>query len=131
MPTTDYESAMSFPTAIHRNGSQTTTSFLALRHFLQFCSADDIEGRLQSDDKEGSGIESSSREEAQGQEEAPKEGGVAAAGDKKKKKKKKRVKKSSEMYKIYIFKVVKQVHPDIGISSKAMGIMYSFINDIF
>ncbi|KAJ8535564.1 hypothetical protein K7X08_023284 [Anisodus acutangulus] len=47
------------------------------------------------------------------------------------KKKKKKVKKSSETYKIYIFKVLKQVHPDIGISSKAMGIMNSFINDIF
>ncbi|KAB5560927.1 hypothetical protein DKX38_005884 [Salix brachista] len=55
----------------------------------------------------------------------PKEG--AAAGEKKKK----RVKKSTETYKIYIFKVLKQVHPDIGISSKAMGIMNSFINDIF
>ncbi|KAK6271949.1 hypothetical protein POUND7_009032 [Theobroma cacao] len=51
----------------------------------------------------------------------------AAAGDKKKK----RSKKSVETYKIYIFKVLKQVHPDIGISSKAMGIMNSFINDIF
>ncbi|XP_054815976.1 probable histone H2B.1 [Prosopis cineraria] len=56
----------------------------------------------------------------------PKEG-AAAAGDKKKK----RNKKSIETYKIYIFKVLKQVHPDIGISSKAMGIMNSFINDIF
>lgn len=46
-------------------------------------------------------------------------------------KKKKKVKKSSETYKIYLFKVLKQVHPDIGISSKAMGIMNSFINDIF
>ncbi|CAK7332149.1 unnamed protein product [Dovyalis caffra] len=51
----------------------------------------------------------------------------AASGDKKKK----RNKKSIETYKIYIFKVLKQVHPDIGISSKAMGIMNSFINDIF
>ncbi|KAM0953577.1 putative transcription factor Hap3/NF-YB family [Dioscorea sansibarensis] len=49
------------------------------------------------------------------------------SGDKKKKK----VKKGIETYKIYIFKVLKQVHPDIGISSKAMGIMNSFINDIF
>ncbi|XP_077232886.1 histone H2B-like [Tasmannia lanceolata] len=56
----------------------------------------------------------------------PKEGG-GASGDKKKK----RVKKGIETYKIYIFKVLKQVHPDIGISSKAMGIMNSFINDIF
>ncbi|KAK9064046.1 hypothetical protein SSX86_017918 [Deinandra increscens subsp. villosa] len=46
-------------------------------------------------------------------------------------KKKKKHKKSVETYKIYIFKVLKQVHPDIGISSKAMGIMNSFINDIF
>ncbi|KAH0775742.1 hypothetical protein KY290_007153 [Solanum tuberosum] len=57
----------------------------------------------------------------------PKDGGSAAASDKKKK----RSKKSVETYKIYIFKVLKQVHPDIGISSKAMGIMNSFINDIF
>ncbi|GLT28346.1 hypothetical protein SLA2020_032860 [Shorea laevis] len=46
-------------------------------------------------------------------------------------KKKKRIKKSSETYKIYIFKDLKRVHPNIGISSKAMGIMNSFINDIF
>ncbi|MCO5577547.1 hypothetical protein L7F22_031378 [Adiantum nelumboides] len=45
--------------------------------------------------------------------------------------KKKRKAKSTETYKIYIFKVLKQVHPDTGISSKAMGIMNSFINDIF
>ncbi|KAM0948246.1 putative transcription factor Hap3/NF-YB family [Dioscorea sansibarensis] len=51
----------------------------------------------------------------------------SASGEKKKKK----IKKGSETYKIYIFKVLKQVHPDIGISSKAMGIMNSFINDIF
>ncbi|KAJ7540674.1 hypothetical protein O6H91_10G026100 [Diphasiastrum complanatum] len=45
--------------------------------------------------------------------------------------KKKKAKRSVETYKIYIFKVLKQVHPDTGISSKAMGIMNSFINDIF
>ncbi|KAJ6797527.1 histone H2B.11-like [Iris pallida] len=52
----------------------------------------------------------------------------ASAGDKSKKKKKA---KCVETYKIYIFKVLKQVHLDIRISSKAMGIMNSFINDIF
>ncbi|KAF3784408.1 Histone H2B-1 [Nymphaea thermarum] len=46
-------------------------------------------------------------------------------------KKKKKLKKGLETYKIYIFKVLKQVHPDVGISSKAMSIMNSFINDIF
>ncbi|XP_042437995.1 histone H2B.11-like [Zingiber officinale] len=53
---------------------------------------------------------------------------AAAGGDRKKKKK---VKKGTETYKIYIFKVLKQVHPDIGVSSKAMSIMNSFISDIF
>ena len=36
-----------------------------------------------------------------------------------------------ETYKIYIYKVLKQVHPDTGISSKAMSIMNSFVNDLF
>ncbi|KAH9308869.1 hypothetical protein KI387_036780, partial [Taxus chinensis] len=44
---------------------------------------------------------------------------------------KKRTKKVAETYTAYIFKVLKQVHPDTGISSKAMGIMNSFLNDIF
>ena len=61
-----------------------------------------------------------------GEKKLPTKEGVSS-GDKKKK----RSKKSVETYKIYIFKVLKQVHPDIGISSKAMGIMNSFINDIF
>ncbi|XP_039505413.1 histone H2A-like [Pimephales promelas] len=37
----------------------------------------------------------------------------------------------AESYAIYVYKVLKQVHPDTGISSKAMGIMNSFVNDIF
>ncbi|XP_068186506.1 histone H2B.1/H2B.2-like [Antennarius striatus] len=36
-----------------------------------------------------------------------------------------------ESYAIYVYKVLKQVHPDTGISSKAMSIMNSFVNDIF
>lgn len=43
----------------------------------------------------------------------------------------KRKKVKSETYKMYIYKVLKQVHPDTGISSKAMLIMNSFIFDIF
>ena len=39
--------------------------------------------------------------------------------------------KSKESYAIYIYKVLKQVHPDTGISSKAMSIMNSFVNDLF
>ena len=43
----------------------------------------------------------------------------------------KRHKKRKESYGIYIYKVLKQVHPDTGISSKAMSIMNSFVTDIF
>merc|ERR1711934_1301286 len=42
-----------------------------------------------------------------------------------------RKKKGTESYKIYIYKVLKQVHPETGISSKSMSIMNSFTNDIF
>ncbi|ODM89875.1 Histone H2B.3 [Orchesella cincta] len=44
---------------------------------------------------------------------------------------KKRKAKRKESYAIYIYKVLKQVHPDTGVSSKAMSIMNSFVNDIF
>lgn len=44
---------------------------------------------------------------------------------------KKKRRKRRESYSIYIYKVLKQVHPDTGVSSKAMSIMNSFVNDIF
>ena len=52
---------------------------------------------------------------------APKKAGKAGG------KRKKRV----ESYSTYIYKVLKQVHPDTGISKRGMSIMNSFINDIF
>ncbi|KAK4046219.1 hypothetical protein OIV83_006251 [Microbotryomycetes sp. JL201] len=51
-----------------------------------------------------------------------------ASGDADKKRKRK-VRK--ETYSSYIYKVLKQVHPDTGISNKAMLILNSFVNDIF
>ncbi|KAG9030628.1 histone H2B [Tulasnella sp. JGI-2019a] len=45
--------------------------------------------------------------------------------------KKKRKKSRKETYSSYIYKVLKQVHPDTGISNKAMAILNSFVNDIF
>ncbi|KAK3742942.1 hypothetical protein QZH41_003860 [Actinostola sp. cb2023] len=45
--------------------------------------------------------------------------------------KKRRHRKRKESYSIYIYKVMKQVHPDTGISSKAMLIMNSFVSDVF
>ncbi|KAI5713138.1 hypothetical protein M8J75_013981 [Diaphorina citri] len=44
---------------------------------------------------------------------------------------KKKKPRRKESYAIYIYKVLKQVHPDTGVSSKAMSIMNSFVNDIF
>ncbi|XP_045105282.1 histone H2B-like [Portunus trituberculatus] len=62
-------------------------------------------------------------------EKAAKKAGKAqnaiAKGDKKKKWRRK------ESYSIYIYKVLKQVNLDTGVSSKALSIMNSFVNDIF
>eukprot|EP01056_Protomagalhaensia_sp_Gyna25_P004653 Protomagalhaensia_sp_Gyna_25__4652@NODE_435_length_3444_cov_1045_164464_g336_i0_p4_GENE_NODE_435_length_3444_cov_1045_164464_g336_i0NODE_435_length_3444_cov_1045_164464_g336_i0_p4_ORF_typecomplete_len126_score29_51Histone/PF00125_24/1_1e20CBFD_NFYB_HMF/PF00808_23/9_3e03CBFD_NFYB_HMF/PF00808_23/0_0082TFIID_20kDa/PF03847_13/0_017TFIID18kDa/PF02269_16/0_21DUF5062/PF16691_5/0_66DUF5062/PF16691_5/1e03_NODE_435_length_3444_cov_1045_164464_g336_i021502527 len=38
---------------------------------------------------------------------------------------------SSQKYVTYIYKVLKQVHSEVGISSKAMAIMNSFVMDNF
>ena len=40
-------------------------------------------------------------------------------------------KKRVESYYSYIYKVLKQVHPETGISKRAISILNSFINDIF
>ena len=45
-------------------------------------------------------------------------------------KKKKKVKRK-ESYSLYIYKVLKQGHPDTRITTKAMGITNSFVSDIF
>jgi len=50
---------------------------------------------------------------------------VKPAGEKRKHK------KNYESYSSFIYKVLRQVHPDTGISNKAMRIMNSFVNDIF
>ncbi len=39
--------------------------------------------------------------------------------------------KRTESYSSYIYKVLKQVHPNTGISKRGMSILNSFINDIF
>ena len=42
-----------------------------------------------------------------------------------------RRRRRTESYGIYIYKVLKQVHPETGISKRGMSIMNSFINDVF
>lgn len=46
-------------------------------------------------------------------------------------KKKIRHRKRQETFSTYIFKILKQVHPQIGISKKGMNVMNSFVVDIF
>ncbi|KAG5286181.1 hypothetical protein AALO_G00011930 [Alosa alosa] len=62
---------------------------------------------------------------------APKKGAKKAVLKPANKSGKKRRRTRKESYAIYIYKVLKQVHPDTGISSKGMGIMNSFVSDIF
>ena len=40
-------------------------------------------------------------------------------------------KKKYESYNIYIYKVLKNIHPEIGISKKAMNVMNCFVTDLF
>ena len=44
---------------------------------------------------------------------------------------KKNRKKRRVTYSVYIYKMLKKVHPETGISSKAMSIMNNCVNDIF
>ena len=39
--------------------------------------------------------------------------------------------KRAETYSVYIYRVLKQVHPETGISKRSMSIMNSFINNVF
>ena len=62
---------------------------------------------------------------------APKKGSKKAVTKTQKKDGKKHKRSHKESYSVYMYKVLKQVHPDTGISSKAIGIMNSFVNDFF
>ncbi|VDM80560.1 unnamed protein product, partial [Strongylus vulgaris] len=62
---------------------------------------------------------------AKGAKKAAKTQKAGRTGDKKRRSRRK------ESYSVYIYRVLKQVHPDTGVSSKAMSIMNSFVNDVF
>ena len=59
----------------------------------------------------------------------PRSGGPRGPGSGNKKSKKRS--QCKETYSTYTYKVLKQVRPGIGISSKATSIMKSFVNDVF
>ena len=64
---------------------------------------------------------------------APSKTPTATKSVKKEKKGDKKAKRHTrhETFSVYIYKVLKQVHQDTGISKKSMNIMNSFINDVF
>lgn len=62
---------------------------------------------------------------------SPKKGSPKKGGKRGKKNAGKRRRSRRETYGGYIYRVLKQVHPDVGISSRAMSIMNSFVNDLF
>ena len=53
------------------------------------------------------------------------------SGTQKERKKRKYKKGRKETYNTFIYRVLKQVHPEIGISKRGMSIMDSFVKDIF
>ena len=62
---------------------------------------------------------------------SPTKKGSPKKGGKRGKKAVKRRRTRRETYGGYIYRVLKQVHPDVGISTKAMSVMNSFVNDLF
>ena len=62
---------------------------------------------------------------------APPKKEKAPATDAEKKAAQRKHRSSFNSYSTYIFKVLRHVHPDTGISKRAMSIMDSFVHDIF
>ncbi|XP_050213771.1 uncharacterized protein LOC126665111 [Mercurialis annua] len=84
----------------------------------------------QQKQEENSKKEDQSKKDVQEQEkQAPKDRKKKKTGEGKIGKKRKR--RVGEGYKRYVYMVLKQVHPDLGISSMAMSIINTFMNDVF
>src|SRR4051794_29185416 len=75
----------------------------------------------------------SAKEKVKAPKEKADKGDKGDKGDKEDKKEgtKRHAHRNYNSYSTFIYKVLKQVHPDTGISNKAMAIMNSFVNDIF
>merc|ERR1712039_1169455 len=56
---------------------------------------------------------------------------MAAKGKSSASKPKANRKRRFESYAVYIYKVLKNIHPEVGMSKKAMNVMNSFVSDLF
>jgi len=52
-------------------------------------------------------------------------------GEKKGDKDRKKAGKRADNFSVYVFRVLKQVHPEVGISKRSMLVMNSFVQDVF
>merc|ERR1719159_1595336 len=66
-----------------------------------------------------------------GKKKVSRKGKKSVMGTKKVGKSEPRRKKIVQTYASYIYRILKQVHPECGVSKKAMLIMNSFMNDMF
>lgn len=62
---------------------------------------------------------------------AAKKEAAPGKGDKKRRKRRARRGKGGDSYKRYVYKVLKQVHPELGVSSKAMAVLNNYVADMF
>lgn len=62
---------------------------------------------------------------------APKKAPAGKKTEPKVKKAEKKAKRRQESFALYLYKILKQVHPNLGISKKAMSVMNQFIYDTF
>ncbi|XP_047317148.1 histone H2B, gonadal-like [Impatiens glandulifera] len=76
-------------------------------------------------------IETQEEEEQETQMETVKENKKGGRGGVKRQGMKKKKKKGLEGYKIYVHRLMKQIHPDMEISEKAMNVVNNFMGDMF
>ena len=105
---------------------------LPREHFISFTSITCLITRIPQftmagSPKKASPRKASPRKASPSKRASPKKGGKRG----KRKNAGKRRRTRRETYGGYIYRVLKQVHPDVGISTKAMSIMNSFVNDLF
>ncbi|XP_007208559.2 histone H2B.2 [Prunus persica] len=90
---------------------------------------DSMETNTTSDEREEEEEETTKKEEHKSDEVKTQKGGKKSS--EKKRKRKRRERGRGEEYKIYVHRVLKQVHPGMGVSSKGMTVLNNLMNDMF
>ncbi|KAI5322500.1 hypothetical protein L3X38_031572 [Prunus dulcis] len=88
---------------------------------------DSMETNKTSDEREEEEEETTKKEEHKSDEVKTQKGGKKSS----EKKRRRRERGGGEEYKIYVHRVLKQVHPGMGVSSKGMTVLNNLMNDMF